>query len=169
MHKFLLCSALILATLTLSAAEWAGVYRWSNTPAEQAGVVAAVEAGCAQVNFAFRGIARKRLTAGTRPYQQLTFTVDDKLITCLRDNDNPIVSPADGSPASWKRIDGKVFQLAQKIDGTVLKQIFIDDDGSTRTNVFTLDATGKILQMQAELASKSLKQPISFTLTYQRQ
>lgn len=167
-HSFFLC-AFIVACISASAAEWAGVYRWSETPADQAAVTAAVANGCAQVNFAIRLIARKRLTESTRPHKQLTFKLAEGQISCLRDNDNPIVTPADGSAIEWKRIDGKTFKVAQKMDDAGLKQIFIDDDGSTRTNIYTLDATGAVLQMQAELSSKSLKQPIGFTLTYRRQ
>ncbi len=148
---------------------YTGKYQWKETPEAKAALEKAVDAGAQQITWALRKIARGRLTDTTKPYAGISLTVKDGNVVFERNGTNPIVAKTDGKPVSWKREDGKDYKVTFSIEPNgALKQTFTADDG-VRENVFTLSPDGKTLTMAVSVASKKLKQPVTFSLDYQRQ
>ncbi len=161
--------ALALSSVAAEADAYAGKYKWKETPEAKAALEKAVDAGAQQITWALRKIARGRLTDTTKPYTSIRLAIKGNEITFERNGTNPILAKTDGKAVTWKREDGKEYQVVFSITANgALKQTFTADDG-VRENVFTLSPDGKVLTMQASVSSKKLKQPVIFSLEYTRQ
>lgn len=171
-NKMVVFLITVFMALALSAADagiYAGRYQWKETPEAKAALETAVDAGARQITWALRKIARGRLADTTKPYTSINMAIENDKITFERNGTNPIVAKTDGKPVDWKREDGKKYQVAFSIDANgALKQTFTADDG-VRENLFVLSPDGKTLTMKASVSSKKLKQPVTFSLEYQRQ
>ena len=72
--------------------------------------------------------------------------------------------PADGRTAKWTREDGEVFDVAARWTNDRLVQSFKAADGE-RTNTFTLGPDGRALDVQVEVKSPQLPEPVRYALS----
>jgi len=155
----------MVATVAM-AQTWLGEYQWVATDEEKAVVEKAVEEGAQQVGRLIRSVARGRLKETTKPFQTLSFAMEDGTMTMVRDDDSPIVGLMDGNDIEWKRKDGKTFTVTQILEKDVFMQTFTDSEGNTRVNTHTFDEDGKTLTLAIVIKSSSLKTPLTYELTY---
>lgn len=150
---------LVALTLCCGAAE----YKYVADSALQKQLTQAIEKAAKEFNFAIRGIARRRLTTSTRPYEVLELTLDDKQVFFQRDGKDPLKATIGEAPVKW--LDYQV-DFARREDGALVQR-FIAEDGN-RQNVYRFEEDGKILFIDVKVGSPKLKAPIEFTLKYSR-
>lgn len=127
---------------------------------------AAIERGIDDMSFVTRPIARRRLRSTNQPYGTIRLTAGDGRVSTAYDGRDPIVSPADGSPAAWSR-DGEALTVHTRLSDGVLTQTFTAEDG-VRENAFTLSPDRSRLTLRVTVRSPRLTEPIVYALTYER-
>ena len=153
---------------SLRAADLAGSFTWVGTAEERAAVEKAVALSADSANMLIRPVVRKKLTASTHPYTNITLSVSNDSVRFNRDFSNrPINGNLAAPPLAWERDDGKVFQVSYTREGDTLRQTFTDADG-TRVNVFAVTPDGAQLTMSVTIMAGVLKTPVSYTLSYRK-
>ncbi|MBX6363310.1 MAG: hypothetical protein IRZ00_05530 [Gemmatimonadetes bacterium] len=131
-------------------------------------VAAAIERATSHMSFLMRPIARGRLKKTNAPYRRLVFAPSPTQYELRVDHRAPIVTPADGSPATWTREDGEVLGVSTRPRAGGLEQTFVARDGQ-RVNEYRLSPDGQSLTMDVTVTSPRLPQPVTYRLVYRRQ
>ncbi|NEX92768.1 hypothetical protein [Caulobacter sp. 17J65-9] len=142
------------------------VGNWTLDAAASDDVGAAVDKAIAPMNFAIRPIAKSRLMKTNPVYKTLGITLPPGKISVSFDGYPPAVGPADGSTVKWKRRDGEVLDLSNRIAGGQLIQTFGAPDG-TRKNVYSVGADGR-MTMAATVTSSKLPKPLTYKLVFRK-
>jgi len=168
--KTIISFGIVMMTAAATMAQtWLGEYQWVATDKEKAVIEKAVEDGAQQVGLLLRSVARGRLRDSTKPFQKLSFAMNEnKTMTMTRDDDTPIVGATDNTKIEWKRKDGKVFKVTQTLEGNTFTQTFTDADDNTRVNKHVFNEEGNRLTLTITLNSSSFKTPVTYALTYER-
>ncbi len=143
-----------------------GVYTLDAVASDS--IDAAIENGTADMNFAIRGIARKRIAQTNPRYDRVRLARSDSATTVQFDARNPLEIPADGHSIPWTREDGGKYDVTAQWSPSQLVMHFDADDGH-RTNTITLSPDGISLTLMVKLVSSHLPKPIEYTLVYRRQ
>jgi hypothetical protein len=144
------------------AAGLSGKYKYA--PEQSGDISQAIEQAIEKMNFIKRPIARGRLSRTNFAYQQVRIEIGASEAEVTYDTQAPIRMPLDGQAIKWKRADGETFDVSAKLEGARLVQTYKAEDG-TRVNSFAKDAAGS-LQLQVEVSSPQLPQPLKYTLMY---
>jgi hypothetical protein len=143
-----------------------GVY--VNDQQNGAAIGTAIDAAIEKMNFIKRPIARSRLKKTNAAHHRVTIGLTAQEISVAFDDNQPVRMPADGRTAKWTREDGEVFDVAARWTNNRLVQSFKAVDGE-RTNTFTLGPDGRALDVQVEVKSLQLPEPVRYALTFERQ
>lgn len=164
------CACLSALALTSGAradeSALAGVY--VNDQQNGAAIGTAVDAAVERMNFIKRPVARSRLKKTNTAHRRVAIAVTAQEISVAFDDRQPVRMPADGSATQWQREDGETFDVTARLTDNGLVQNFKAADGE-RTNTFSLGPDGRALQMQVEVKSPQLSEPVRYTLTFERQ
>jgi hypothetical protein len=142
-----------------------GVY--VNEQQNAAAIGTAIDAAIEKMNFIKRPIARSRLKKTNAAHQRVTIGLTAQEISVAFDGNPPVRMPADGRTAKWTREDGEVFDVAARWTNDRLVQSFKAADGE-RTNTFTLAPDGRALDVQVEVTSPQLPEPVRYALSFAR-
>ncbi|HEY7642579.1 MAG TPA: hypothetical protein VH814_22790 [Steroidobacteraceae bacterium] len=143
-----------------------GVY--INDQQNGAAIGTAIETAIEKMNFIKRPIARSRLKKTNAAHHRVTIGLTAQEISVAFDNAQPVRMPADGSTAKWTREDGEVFDVSARWTNDRLVQSFKAPDGE-RINTFALGSEGRALEVQVEVRSPQLPEPVRYALTFVRQ
>ncbi len=151
---------------TATAADFNGIFSWSDDPADHASISQAVDHAASQVNAVIRPVVRKRLAASIVPYELIEMVVTNGIITFNRNSsDRPITTEIGGKAVQYARTDGKLSDVTFAMEGEKLRQTYSNDEG-TRENLFSLAEEGRILTMAITIRPTRVKTVIELTLTY---
>lgn len=140
-------------------------FRYAGTPSEEAARRAAIDRGIDGLFFAFRGIARSRLSDGTKIDPWVNFSFDaDKLR--IRVPSSTTVSPANGTFVDYVS-GGDRTKLSQRLTGGKITQMFVAGEGQ-RVNEWMLSPDASRLWLKVTVSSPKLTRPVVYTLTYER-
>jgi hypothetical protein len=145
---------------------FAGTYRFAGGTAEEAQRSAAVDRCVASLFFAIRGIARSRLSNGTKIEPWVSFAFDAGMIDYRTPSSPPAASPEQGTVVDY-RSHGERSKLSQRFTNGRLVQIFAADEGE-RMNEWTLAPNGSTLTLLVTISSPKLSVPMVYSLTYRR-
>jgi hypothetical protein len=143
-----------------------GVY--VNAQQDGAAIGTAIDTAIEKMNFIKRPIARSRLKKTNAAHQRVTIALTAQEVSVAFDDRQPVRMPADGSAAKWTREDGEVFDVAARWTNDRLVQSFKAPDGE-RTNTFILGPDGRALEVQVEVMSPQLSEPLRYALKFERQ
>lgn len=140
-------------------------FRYVGSSTEQAARRAAIDRGIESLFFAIRGIARSRLSDGTKIDPWVAFSFDaDKIRVRVPSSD--VVSPANGTPVDHGK-GGDRSKLSQRLTAGKITQVFAADDGQ-RMNEWFLAPDSNTLQLRVTVSSPKLSHPVVYVLTYAR-
>jgi hypothetical protein len=164
-----ICTALLILQIstTASAAEeapWAGIF--VNDEQSDAGILKAIEAATADMNFITRPIARSRLKKTNSLAHRIAITRQAETITVRFDERKPAQMPADGSVVKWTGEDGEQFDVFARVDNARLVQTFKAEDGQ-RVNAFSTEDAQR-LTLEVQVTSPRLPKPLTYTVHYKR-
>jgi hypothetical protein len=166
---FLLMACLFAASAVAVEApvsELQGVYVLDAAASDS--IEAAIENGTADMNFAIRGLARRRIAQTNPRYQQIRLAHTDATITVQFDAKDPLQIPTNGHAIPWTREDGGKYDVTAQWSAAQLVMHFDADDGH-RTNTLVLSPDGLSLKLKVTLTSSHLPKPVEYTLAYRRQ
>jgi hypothetical protein len=146
-------------------ARFAASFRYAGSSSEQAARRAAIDRGIDTLFFMIRGIARSRLSEGTKIEPWVAFSFDAETIR-VRDPSGDDVSPASGAPVEQVS-GGDRAKLSQRIAAGTVTQTFVADAGQRR-NEWTLSPDSNRLLLKVTVSSPKLSRPVIYTLTYER-
>lgn len=141
--------------------------KWVRVPEKSGDVPKAIETCIAPLNFAFRPIARSRLTKTNKvsPRLEIRGTPGSLAVAYLPGKE--WASPADGRAIPVSGEEGKA-KLSTRMVGNVLVQHFEGEDGA-KTNRFTVSPDGKELTMETRATSPRLPDPLTYRNVYRRE
>lgn len=143
-----------------------GQWRFVSDPAAyEAHAHQAVESAVAEMNFAFRGIARSRLSKLSGACELYTFDLSSTHFTYTCQGYDPVVAPLDGSTATYTKTDGEVVQLALESTADRMVVTFAAENGGQRT-IFDFGASE--LRLTREITSEYLPKPVIYVARYAR-
>ena len=142
--------------------------RWALDRAASGDVRRAIDSATSRMSFFIRPIARSRLRSANEVHQSLIVTITPTQVQTQVDRSAPIASPANGTPVTWVRDNGDVFQLHTVVSGERLVQTFVGRDGSSRENVFVPGPDGHTLNVAVTVAHPRLPMPVTYRLVYRR-
>jgi hypothetical protein len=146
-------------------ARFAASFRYVGSSNEQAARRAAIDRGIDSLFFAIRGIARSRLSNGTKIDPWVAFSFDaDKIRVRVPSSD--AISPANGAPVDFGS-GGDKSKLIQRISANKITQMFVTDSGQ-RVNEWVLTPESGTLSLKVTVSSPKLSHPVVYTLTYER-
>jgi hypothetical protein len=145
---------------------FAGTFRYAGDAREEAARAKAIDRAIETLFFAIRGIARSRLSNGTKIDPSVTFAFDAGKIRSRIPSSPEVVSPENGTPVSYVA-DGERSTVTQRLVGSKLTQTFIADEGQ-RSNEWTLSADGTTLLLKVTVSSPKLSTPLVYVLTYRK-
>lgn len=131
-------------------------------------IESAIEGGTADMNFAIRGLARRRIAQTNPRYERIRLSRSDTTISVQFDSRAALEIPADGRSLPWTREDGGKYNVTAQWSASQLVMHFDADDGQ-RTNTLLLSPDGLSLNLKVKLTSSHLPKPIEYTLAYRRQ
>jgi hypothetical protein len=146
-------------------ARFAASFRYVGSSGEQAARRAAIDRGIDTLFFAIRGIARSRLSEGTKIEPWVAFSFDADKIR-MRDPSGQAVSPANGAPVEHAS-GGDRSKLSQRLSVGKITQVFVGDGGQ-RMNEWVLSPESGTLSLKVTVSSPKLSRPVVYTLTYER-
>jgi hypothetical protein len=114
----LLCSAILLGSSTLAAAQESGLdgtYIPDETDSDSINEV--IEDAVGKLNFLTRDIARGRLKKLNPAYRQGAITSSPNEISVTVDNQPPLRTPANGAPVAWIGPDGEKLNASIQLAG----------------------------------------------------
>ncbi|HEY0779656.1 MAG TPA: hypothetical protein VGD56_16935 [Gemmatirosa sp.] len=167
----IVATAVVAPALRPPVAQAAGdslVGQWRLDRAASGDVRRAIDTATGRMNFFIRPIARSRLRSANEVHEHLALTITATEVATRVDRSPPIASPANGTPVTWVRENGDVFQLHTVVTGQRLVQTFIGRDGSSRENVFAPGADGRTLNVAVTVAHPRLPMPVTYRLVYRR-
>jgi hypothetical protein len=140
-------------------------FRYAGSSSEEAARRTAIDRGVDSFFFAIRGIAKSRLSNGTKIDPWVTFSFDaDKLR--VRVPSTTTVSPANGTPVDY--VSGRDHtKLSQRLTTGKITQLFVADQGR-RLNEWVLSPDARTLSLTVTVSSPKLTRPVVYTLTYER-
>jgi hypothetical protein len=147
-------------------ARFAGTFRFGGASAEETARRAAIDKTIGTLFFAIRGIARSRLSNGTKIDPWVSFAFGQGQIRMRVPSATDAASPEQGSTVDYVN-DGDRVRLSQRLAGGTLTQIFTADEGR-RMNEWTLAPDARTLVLKVTVTSSKLRIPLVYTLTYQR-
>ncbi len=140
-------------------------FRYAGTSEERAARRAAIDRGIDSLFFAIRGIARSRLSEGTKIDPWVAFSIDAQTIRVQAPSADAM-SPSSGALVPWgSASDGT--KLSQRLEGGKITQMFIAGEGR-RVNEWTLSPDASTLSLKVTVSSSKLSHPVVYTLTYER-
>jgi hypothetical protein len=164
---YLVCLlALSIPAAQASDHDLQGVYTLDAAASDS--IEAAIESGTTDMNFAIRGIARKRIAQTNPRYDRVRLAHSDSAITVQYDARDALEIPADGRSIPWTREDGGKYDVSAQWSPSQLVMHFNADDGQ-RTNTIVLSPDGLSIKLMVKLTSSHLPKPIEYTLVYRRQ
>lgn len=146
-------------------ARFAASFRYVGSSNEQAARRAAIDRGIDSLFFAIRGIARSRLSEGTKIDPWVAFSFDADKIRVRLPGTNA-VSPADGTAIDFGSGKDR-SKLSQRIVGRTVTQTFLAGEGQ-RVNEWTVFPGSNLLSLRVTVSSPKLTRPVVYTLTYER-
>lgn len=145
---------------------FAGTYRFAGGAAEEAGRSAAVDRCVATLFFAIRGIARSRLSNGTKIDPWVSFAVEAGTIQFRTPTSPVATSPEQGAVVDYTS-HGERSKLSQRFAEGRLVQVFAADEGK-RVNEWALAPDGSTLTVRVTISSPKLSTPVVYSLTYRK-
>ncbi len=169
-YSFYLCLVCLLALSAPAAPasdrDLQGVYLLDAAASDS--IDTAIESSTADMNFAIRGIARKRIAQTNPRYDRVRLAHSDATTVVQFDSRDALNIPADGRSIPWTREDGGKYDVTAQWSSSQLVMHFNADDGQ-RTNTIVLSPDGLSIKLMARLVSSHLPKPIEYTLVYRRQ
>jgi hypothetical protein len=147
-------------------ARFAGTFRFGGATAEEAARRAAIDRTVGSLFFAIRGIARSRLSSGTRIDPWVSFAFGDGKIRMRVPSSTEASSSEQGSVTEYVN-NGERSRLSQRLASGKLTQLFVADEGR-RMNEWTLTPDGSTLVLKVTVSSSKLSTPLVYVLTYKR-
>lgn len=144
---------------------FAGTWRHAGGPAEEAGMLKAIDAVAEDMGFFARGIAKKRLRKSNKIAQRVEIRCEGEQITIAFDGTGH-TGRLDGSTGTTKGSSGQKLDLRYVLKGDRLVQSF-DGDGGGKRNELALD--GDRLAMDVTIHSPRLPRDIRYRLTFARE
>jgi len=164
----LICSAIFLASSTLTAAQRSsldGTYILDQIESDNINDV--IEDAVGKLNFVTRDIARERLKKLNPAYRHIAISAPPNEISVTADNQPPLRTPANGAPVAWIGPDGGKVNASMQLVGQRLAQTFTSTDGR-RVNNYTLGSDGRTLTMHVTETSPQLSETIMYRQVYRR-
>ena len=143
-----------------------GVYTLEAAASDS--IESAIENGTADMNFAIRGLARRRIAQTNPRYERVRLSRSDTTVSVQFDSREALEIPADGRSVPWTREDGGKYNVTAQWSAPQLVMHFDADDGQ-RINTLVLSPDGLSLKLKVRLTSPRLPKPIEYTLVYRRQ
>jgi hypothetical protein len=147
-------------------ARFTATFRYAGDEREAAARKAAIDRGVSTFFFAIRGIARSRLSDGTKIDPSVSFSFDPGKIRVRIPNSTDAVSPDNGTPVDHGT-GGDKSKLSQKLTAGKLTQVFVASEGG-RTNEWSLTPDGNTLLLRVTVSSPKLSNPVIYALTYKK-
>jgi hypothetical protein len=147
-------------------ARFRGSFRFVGSSREQAARQAAIDRGVDSLFFMIRGIARSRLSAGTKIDPSVAFAFDGTNIHVRIPAATEAISPESGAAVDYVNA-GERTRLSQRISAGRLMQLFVAGQGQ-RANEWVLLPDDRTLLLKVTVSSTKLSAPVIYTLTYQR-
>lgn len=141
--------------------------KWVRIPEKSGDVPKAIEACIAPLNFAFRPIARSRLTKTNKVPQRLEIRSAAGSLGVVYTPGKEWASPADGRALPVSGDEGKA-KLSTRMVGNALVQHFEGEDGA-KTNRFTVSPDGKELTMETKATSPRLPDPLVYRNVFRKE
>jgi hypothetical protein len=138
-------------------------FRYLGSQNEEAARRDAVDRGVDGFFFAIRGIARTRLSDGTKIDPWVNFSFDGDNLR-VRMPSTTTVSPVNGTFVDHGSDHTK---LSQRLTDSKITQTFIAGEGQ-RVNEWVLSADANKLWLRVTVSSPKLSHPVAYTLTYER-
>jgi hypothetical protein len=163
-----LCSAILLGSRTLAAAQASGVdgtYILDEIGSDSINEV--IENAVEKLDVLTRDIARGRLKKLNPAYRQVAISSSPNEISVTVDNQPPLRTPAKGASVAWVGPDGGKVDASMQLEGHRLAQTFTSADGR-RVNDYTLSPDGRTLTMRVTETSPQLPQTITYKQVYKR-
>jgi hypothetical protein len=154
-----------VAHATAQAPDLQGIYVLEAQASDD--VARAIDDAVAPMNFITKRIARSRLQSTNQPPQRLRIAYTASEVDIAADADDPIRTPADGTPVEWTRKDNERFTVVTRWESMALKRTFRAKDGE-RSNTYTLAGDRSKLTVTVVVTSASLPKPLTYRLVYQR-
>ena len=151
---------------TQEGVKLAGRYGYVGGDGDVKALYSSVEGVVKKMNWAIRGIARRRLRKPNMPTAEISIAVDATTITVSRIGHSTVATPLSGAPVTWRSPDG-TFQVTQVIEGRTLLQTLKGKD-SQSTNAYTLGADGVTLSVHTDIVSRRLPAPVEFVMSYRK-
>ncbi len=128
----------------------------------------AIDTAVKKVSWFIRTFARGRLEKTNSVYQTIDIAQTDGNWSIAFDGRKPVVAPVSGDTVPWTREDGEKFQVViHEVGPRTLDEVFVASDG-VRTNQFEWSADGSTMAMHVKIESPKLKEPLTYTLNYER-
>jgi hypothetical protein len=140
-------------------------FRYVGSRNEEATRRDAIDRGVDGFFFAIRGIARSRLSDGTKidPWVNFSFDADNLRV---RVPSTTTVSPANGTFVDHGS-GGDRSKLSQRLTDGKITQMFVAGEGQ-RVNEWMLSPDANRLLLKVTVSSPKLTRPVVYTLTYER-
>lgn len=160
-----LCAALLADLARADAPRWTGTF--ANPAQSEAAIDAAIERVVSQMSFFTRSVARAEVKGASPAFTRVEIETAPDAITVTFEARKPVRTPASGDTIRWTRDDGVEFDVHGRLGDDAFRQSFVNGSG-TRLNVFTLSPDGRTLNLDVELSSDRLPEPIRYRLTFER-
>lgn len=146
-------------------ARFTASFRFVGSTSEEDARRAAIDRGIDSLFFAIRGIARSRLSDGTKIDPWVAFSFDAEKIR-VRLPSVTHVSPANGAAVDY--VSGSDHtKLTQLLSAGRVTQVFDAGEGR-RMNEWLLSPDARMLKLKVTVSSPKLTRPVVYTLTYMR-
>jgi len=145
-----------------------GVFRFSESPVETAGIGEQIEAAIATMDFFIRPLARYRLKQLTKPAAQFTF---EPMAGGVRVVNEWVSRPCrfDGGANQFKNRLGKEMQSVCTPLSNGIREDFVGLASGTWSHAFRLAPDGTTLVQAVVVKSPDLGRPLEYTVTYARE
>lgn len=164
----LVCAAVALGSAFLSpvfASNLEGTFIY--VPAKSGNINWAIDKTVEGMNIFTRTIARDQLRKNNKPDKRITLGISPTEVSITTDDDAPMRTTPDGTPAKWRNEDGEYIVVSTHLAGDVLRQT-IKAEGGERVNVYSASPDGQTLTLDVTMSSDRLKIPVKYRLVYQR-
>lgn len=143
-----------------------GTFRFAGDRGEEAARRAAIDRGIGGLFFAIRGIARSRLSNGTKIDPWVSFAFDADRIRVRVPSAPEAAAPDGGAPVDLVS-DGERVKLSHVASSSRVTQTFVASEGK-RVNEWVMSSDGSTLSVRVTVSSSQLTAPVVYTLTYKR-
>ncbi|MDB5216260.1 MAG: hypothetical protein JWO86_4187 [Myxococcaceae bacterium] len=154
-----------IAAVPDERARFSASFRFMGSHEEEAARLAAIDRGIDSLFFMIRGIARSRLSDGTKIDPWVNFSFDAEKIR-VRVPTSSHVSPLNGAPIEVGSGDDR-SKLIQRLAKGKVTQVFIAGEGR-RMNEWALSPDARTLLLTVTVSSPKLTRPVVYKLTYTR-